>query len=40
VHVVDDEVGHAKVSVDQPVDLKVVIVFAKRVNQSLGYLIG
>ena len=38
MHVVHDEVRDAKVSIDQPVDLEVVVIFPERVDQSFGNL--
>jgi hypothetical protein len=38
VHLVDDEVGDAQVSVYDPVRLEVVVVLAERIDQSLGNL--
>ena len=38
VHVINDEVGHAEVPVDQPVDLEVVVVFTERIDQRLRHL--
>ena len=38
MHLVHNEVGHLKVSIDDPVHLEVVVVLAERVDQSFGNL--
>ncbi len=39
MHLVYDEVGDLQVPVNHRVHLKVVVVFTKRIDQRLGYLI-
>ncbi len=38
MHFVDDEVGDEEVTVDQEVDLEVVVILAERIDQSLSNL--
>ena len=38
MHFINNEIGDEEVSVDQPVDLEVVVVFAEWVDQSFGNL--
>jgi hypothetical protein len=38
MHFINNEIGDEEVSVDQPVDLEVVVVFAEWIDQSFGNL--
>ena len=38
VHLIYDEVGHLKVAVNHGVHLKIVVIFPKWVDESLGHL--
>jgi hypothetical protein len=38
MHIIDNEIGDAEMAIDQPVNLKVVVILAKRIDQSLRNL--